>query len=195
MTALILAAAITLSPMSQVDSMSGTCSTWHSWRVPPETVRVFRLHRRGSKVPRRVETWSFRRYVAAVMASGAWSPRVRESGKVGAIAIHGWAMWMVRHHQPGYSLEGRCYDVTDSDQFIRGDMRPWSKVPARTMELVRITWPVTLMKNGHRFRTGWSGGEGDSWHLGEDQVRRLAERGWGWRRIIHRLLRPVEIVE
>jgi hypothetical protein len=121
------------------------------------------------------------------MHSGAWSGRPRESAKVGAIAIKQYAWWMMVNHQPGHSWRGRCYDISDSEQYYRGAIN----VPAATKSAVDATWGISLRKSGRFFRTGWSGGHiDDGWHLGEDSVREAANRGWGYLRILRRYLSP-----
>ena len=168
---------------------ASSCSHYDSRTTPPKTIRVFRAHHRGSTVKARVELWNFKKYVGSVMASGAWPNRPRESAKVGAIAIKQYAWWMILNHQPGHSWHGQCYDITDSEQYLK-DVH----VPVRTASAVSVTWGVSLRKGGRFFRTGWSGGlQYDHWHLGEDATRKAAQWGWGWRRIIHTFLSPVEI--
>lgn len=158
------------------------------------TIKVFRIHRKGSSIPARVERWCFTTYVGAVMESGAWPRRPRQSGIVGATAIHQYARWMQLHHQSGYSWRGQRYDIRDGDQYLERHWRPWHAITDRTRSVVREAWPIRLYKNGRYFRTGWRGGAGhDRWHLFEDTVTRLARRGWHWRRIIHAQLDPVTI--
>jgi hypothetical protein len=160
----------------------------------PVTIKVFRSHKRGSPIRARVETWRFTTYVGAVMESGAWPRRPRQSGIVGAAAIHQYARWMQLHHQSGYSWRGQRYDIRDGDQYLERHWRPWHAITDRTRSVVREAWPIRLYKNGRYFRTGWRGGAGhDRWHLFEDTVTRLARRGWHWRRIIHAQLDPVTI--
>jgi hypothetical protein len=202
MSACILALALALSPMTAgtVEPEgthgpgAGHCSGI-TWRTPPDTIRVLRAHHRGSSVRKHIEVWSFDRYVAAVMASGAWPNRVWESAKVGAIAIHGYALWeAVRTCR---TWRGQRYDVTDGEQYLRADMHPGSHLPVRTLRAVRTVWSVTLEKDGHHFRPGWSGGwVDDGWHLGEDSVREAALQGLGWRAILRRFLSPhLRIIE
>lgn len=197
MTALCLSILLAVSPMSDAvprdpEARAGAqCTRWASYRTPPRTIRVFVGHRRGSGVPAHVATVSLRRYVSRVMNGGAWpAGKPMESLKVGAIAIKQYAWWMVMHHQRGYSWRGACYDVRDGDQLYRAPFRSHS----RTWAAIDATWSVSLRKRGRFFRTGWSGGRiDDGWHLGEDTVTDLARRGWKWRRIVNRLLRPVEV--
>ena len=183
-------ATVAPAPVAAADSCTSA-----SRKHPPKTIRVFRIHRKGSRVPARVERWDFKRYVGMVMRSGAWPNRVWASAKVGAVAIKQWAWWMILNHQPGYSWRGRCYDVRDSDQYLRPEVRPWTYLSPRTARAVRETWGISLRKQGRFFRTGWTGGEcRDGWRLCEDTTRRLALRGWGMRHIIRHLLEPVRIV-
>lgn len=132
------------------------------------------------------------RYVAAVMASGAWPNRVWESAKVGALAIRQYATWTVLH--TCRTWKGHRYDISDSEQYLRPSVRPRSLLPVRTLRAVRLMAGVSLTKHGRHIRTGWSGGTcSDGWHLCEDTVRGLAQRGLGWRGIVRRLLVPVRI--
>ncbi len=172
---------------------SSGCSSWSSRTRPPATIRVFRLHRRGSSVPARVEVVPFRTYVARVMASGAWPAYLpRESLKVGAVAIKQYAWWFALHHQSGYRLRGKCYDIRDGDQYYKGAVHVSAKIGAA----VEATWNVSLRKSGRFFRSGWSGGgrgcgsSYDGWHLPENGVTACARKGWGWQRILRRYLDP-----
>jgi hypothetical protein len=172
----------------------GPCGTYSSRSVPPRYIRVFRSHERGTRVPPRVERWSFRRYVGAVMESGAWPRRPRQSGIVGAIAVKQYAWWMVLHHQPGYSWHGQCYDISAGDQYLERSVRPGDQLNRRTVDVVRASWRMRLLKGHRLFRTGWSGGScRDGWHLCEDSITARARRGWGWHRLIDWALDPVTI--
>lgn len=88
MTALVLATAIALSPVvvPATAQARGGCGVT-SYRVPPAHLTVFRIHRRGSSIPARVERWRTRDYVAAVAESGAWpAGKPMESLKAGVLA-------------------------------------------------------------------------------------------------------------
>ena len=196
MTALLVLALLTtpVIPEAAEVTASASCTGYTSRTTPPKYIRVFRIHRRGSSIPARVETWRLKRYVGAVMESGAWPRRPRASGMVGAQAIKQYAWWHVLHHQPGYSWKGRCYDIRDGDQYIERHWRPWMSLNRRTVEVIGAIWPYRLIKNGRLFRTGWRGGAGqDGWHLYEQTVTALARRGWSFRQIIHWQLAPVSI--
>ncbi len=193
MLALVLCAPSTASIDAVATAKSSGCSDWSSRTSPPATIRVFRIHRRGSRVPAHIDVVSFKTYVERVMASGAWpGSKPLESLKVGAIAIKQYAWWYVLNHQRGYSLHGHCYDIRDGDQFYQGSAHP----NARIKTAVAATWSVSLRKSGRFFRTGWSGGGSgcgsayDGWHLSENAVTACARHGWGWRRIIARYLDP-----
>jgi hypothetical protein len=165
----------------------------YSWSHPPARIRVLRSHHRGSGVPKHIETWRTDRYVAAVMASGAWPNRVWESAKVGAIAIRQYTLWTAIH--TCRTWEGHRYDIADTEQYLRPGMGPHSHLPVRTLRAVRTMRSVTLTKHGHRWRTGWSGGScDDGFHACEDSVRAMAERGYGWRSIVRHYLSPVRIM-
>ncbi len=178
---------------------SSGCTTWTSRTKPPETIRVFRLHRRGSSVPARIDVVPFKTYVQRVMASGAWPATLpRESLRVGAIAIKQYAWWYVLHHQRGYRLRGQCYDIRDGDQYYRGGVAIHSRIKAA----VEATWSVSLRKSGRFFRSGWSGGGSgcgsayDGWHLPENGTTACARKGWSWQRILRRYLDPkLRVVE
>jgi hypothetical protein len=153
---------------------------------PPRTIRVFISHKRGSSVPAHIVKVSLKTYVSRVMNGGAWPAyKPLESLKVGAIAIKQYAVWHIRHPQPGYTWRGHRYD-----KLYR---RPF-KSHSRTWYAIESTWNVQLRKKGRLFRTGWRGGSGkDGWHLYEDTVSRLARWGHPWRVIIRAQLSPVEI--
>lgn len=161
---------------------------------PERTIEVFRSHKRGSSIPARVERWDLIRYTAAVMFSGAWPARPTQSARVGAIAIRQYATWHMRHPQPGYSWRGNRYDIRDNDQYLMRWLRPGSRIPGRFLEIARETRSIRWYKNGRYFRPGWRGYAGrDGWHIHEDTTRRLAARGWHWRRITLHQLAPVTI--
>lgn len=199
MSAVALAILLAVAPVQGADAVprdpEGGCRQHASYRVPPTRLSVFRIHRRGSAVPARVERWLFRDYVAAVAESGAWpAGKPMESLKVGVIAIKQYAWWQVMHTCRAF--RGRTFAITDSEQFLSRGMRPGHRAHSRIRRAIDATWDVSLRKRGRFFRTGWSGGHiEDGWHLGEDTVTALARRGWHWRRIVSRLLHPVEIVE
>jgi peptidoglycan hydrolase-like amidase len=197
---IMLAVALLVAPATLHDAspaQAGASCTQASFREPPATIRVFRMHRRGSKVRSRVDTVWFKTYVARVMASGAWPAyKPMESLKVGAIAIKQYAWYLILHHQRGYSLRGQCYDIRDGDQLYR----PPFQVHSRILKAVNATWDVRLIKNDRFIRTGWSGSGGrcaqftDGWHLPEDGISACAREGWSWRRIVRKYMAPVEIV-
>ena len=193
MLALLLAAPSAVSIETVATATSSSCTDWSSRTSPPPTIRLFRMHHRGSSVPAHIDVVSFKSYVQRVMASGAWpGSRPLESLKVGAIAIKQYAWWYVLNHQRGYDLHGHCYDIRDGDQYYRGNARP----NARIKEAVQATWAVSLRKSGRFFRTGWTGGGShcgsadDGWHLSENAITRCAQRGWTWRRIVVHYLDP-----
>ena len=196
---LALAAVLALSPAhAAADGVprdpEARCIGDGTWRRPPTWLPVYRIHRRGSSVPARVERWRFRDYVAAVAESGAWpAGKPMESLEAGVIAIKQYSWWMAHHRCR--SFRGRAYAITDSEQFLARGMRPGHRGHSRTRAAIDATWAVSLRKRGRLFRTGWSGGRGiDGWHLHEGTVTRLARRGWTWRRIVRHVLRPVTIV-
>ena len=193
MLALLLAAPSTASIETVATAKSSSCTHWSSRTSPPRTIRVFRMHHRGSRVPAHIDVVAFPTYVQRVMASGAWpGSKPLESLKVGAIAIKQYAWWYVLNHQRGYSLHGHCYDIRDGDQYYLGHAHPNSRIKAA----VAATWGVSLRKSGRFFRTGWSGGGSrcgssyDGWHLSENAVTACARHGWSWRRIVLRYLDP-----
>lgn len=202
-SALMLAFLMTVSSTASttrapaIDDIAGTqstgCSHWTSRTTPPASIRVFRIHHKGSRTPARVDVVPFRTYVGRVMASGAWPSRLpRESLRVGAVAIKQYAWWYVLNHQSGYRFHGVCYDIRDGDQYYKSNV----KVSSRIRAAVADTWGVSLRKGGRFFRSGWSGGGGgcgslyDGWHLPENGVSACAKRGWAWKRILQRYLDP-----
>jgi peptidoglycan hydrolase-like amidase len=193
--ALILAGILAISAQVTVShaTEASSCTGWTSRTTPPKTIRVFRLHRKGSSVPAHIDTVDFSVYVKRVMASGAWPAyKPMESLKVGAVVIKQYAWWMILNHQSGHSWKGRCYDITDSEQYYRSNVDVHSRIKAA----VNDTWSVSLRKGGRFFRTGWSG-EGtscgsryDGWHVYEGGVTACARKGWGYVHILHRYLDP-----
>ena len=186
-------ASMDTSASAAVTARSSSCTHWTSRTTPPPTIRLFRMHHRGSRTPAHIDVVPFASYVERVMASGAWPGyKPTESLKVGAIAIKQYAWWYVLNHQPGYRLHGHCYDIRDGDQYFRGNARANSKIKAA----VAATWSVSLRKSGRFFRPGWSGGGSgcgssyDGWHLAENAVTACARRGWSWRHIVVRYLDP-----
>jgi hypothetical protein len=196
MTALLLSLALAFSPVAAPDPAGAArgCTSW-SWSRPPSTVRILRSHKRGSAIPKRIEVWPTDRYITAVLASGASGNRVRESAKVMALMVRNWAVWQTLHRCRRW--DGRRYDLTDGEQHLRRDVRPWSHLPVRTLAIVRSMRGVSITKNGHHLRLGWSGDGGrcgqhvDGYHVGEDGVRDCAERRhMGWRSILRLYLSP-----
>ncbi len=201
MTAIALSLLIALAPAADAvpaNPERGCGAT--SYRVPPTHMYVFRIHRKGSSVPARVERWRFRDYVGAVAESGAWPARKPpQSLRVGVIAIKQYAWWMALHSCR--SFRGRAYAITDSEQFLARTMRPGYRAHSKVRAAMDATWDVSLRKRGRFFRTGWSGGGRgcgtaiDHWHLSENAVTACALKGWSWRRIVSVYLRPVTIVD
>lgn len=191
---LLTVSPVTVGPITGPQPVEARGCTGGSTRHPPKTIRVFRIHRRGTRIPARIEVWDFKRYVGVVMESGAWPRFPRASGQVGAQAIKQYGWWHTLHRTRGYTWRGRCYDIRDGDQFIRGHWRPWMSVNRSTRERVNSIWDVRLIKKGRLFRTGWRGNSGrDGWHLYEDSITRLARRGWSTKRLFVWALSPVRI--
>jgi len=192
--ALVLVGAPIANEVPTSAKLAGGCRGDGTFRKPPTHMLVFRIHRRGSSVPARVERWRTRDYVAAVAESGAWpAGKPMESLKAGVLALKQYAWWMSIHRCR--SFRGMAFAITDSEQYLARGMRPGYRGHSRTRAAIDATWDASLRKGGRFFRTGWSGGRGiDGWRLHEDTVTTLARRGWGWQRIVRRLLRPVEIV-
>lgn len=186
-------------------SLSVQPATAEAHGGPPDTIRVFRRHHRGSSIPARIDVVPFQRYVERVMASGAWpAHKPMESLKAGAVVIANRSWWLATHRDPEMTWHGRHFDVTDggrprwchgcdSGQFYLGSVR----VHSRIREAVAAVWGVRLWK-GRWIKPQWSGDGGrcgqsiNGWRLPEDAVTDCARRGWGWRRIIKLYLAPVE---
>ena len=198
-TALVMAVvmASTLSVASASvppDAEASSCQRHVSSSTPPTYIYVFRSHERGTSRPRRVERWSLAAYVGAVMESGAWPRTPYASGMVGAIAIRQSAWYYILHHQRGYHVDGRCYDISAGDQYIRREIHPGHHLARTTRNIVHDIGTIHLTKHGRFFMTGWRGNSGrDGWHLYEDTITRLARHGWSWPRLIHQQLDPVTI--
>lgn len=197
MLALLLALVLSVSPASPEAVYAAPdgrphCTTWTGVAHPPETIRVFVSHKRGSSIPAYVRTVPYREYVMTVMASGAWPAHLPYASlQAGAVAIKQYAAWHIRHPQKGYEWRHRCYDIRDGDQFYR----PGTPINHKIRAAVDSTWHIWVRKNGRLFRTGWRGYAGrDGWHLFEDTVTRLARRGWGVHRILRSQLSPVRLV-
>jgi hypothetical protein len=193
---LVLALALVLAPATVVSATDGVPRNPEArgscWDRP--TVKVFMIHRKGSRYPAYIRRVGIERYVETVMASGAWpGSKPYQSLKVGAIAIKQYVRWHMCHHQRGYVWRGVKYDIRQGDQFFMPNRA--HRINRKIRRAVDATERIFLIKNGRLFRTGWRGNAGrDGWHLYEDTVTRLARRGWGYKAIIHQQLDPVRIV-
>lgn len=183
------------------EAAAAAASTKSCYAEPPRTIRVFRIHRRGSSIPARVDTVGFRTYVMRVMASGAWPAyKPMESLKAGAAAIYMRALYFVCHPQKGYRWRGKRYDIhdgsprkalrrhgADAGQLYRG---PWV-IHSKIRRAVDAIWGIRLVKrDGRMAKPQWSGdggrcGSGKTGNrLPEDAVTRCAKAGWSWQRIV-----------
>lgn len=169
-----------------------SCTGWNSQIVPPRTIRVLRT-RTGA-----VETVSFRKYVGRVMASGEWPSRLKMATlEAGALATkqYAWYYTLKGNHRPGYSRNGKCYDVRDdtNDQLYKHYARPTD----RQWKAVDKTWALTLRKGGRFFLTGYRAGshgtcaaDANGWKLYARSVQDCASRGWSYARILRTYLSP-----
>jgi hypothetical protein len=197
MTASItLAVVLALTPLAAaVDAATSSAGASCSSR-PPATIRVFRIHRRGTSIPARVDRVPFRLYVERVMDSGAWpAHKPMESLKAGALVIMARAHWLVCHPQRGYRWRGVRYDIhdgsvrkglrgtgADAGQLYRG---PW-RIHSRIRRAVDAVWGYRLRRGDRMAKPQWSGDAGPCVgnRLPEERATRWAKAGWTWRRII-----------
>lgn len=185
------------------DPERGCSSRW------PATIRVHRIHRRGSSIPARVDVVPFRVYVERVMASGAWPAyKPMASLRAGAAVIAARAHWFVCHPQPGYVRDGRLYDIhdgsprkalrgrSDAGQLYRG---PW-RIHSRIRRAVADVEGVLLRRGDAMAKPRWSGdggrcGSGVTGNaLPEDAVTACARQGMSWRAILRLYLPRVQVV-
>jgi hypothetical protein len=203
-TALALAIVLVVAPLG--DSVPANPEA--GW---PTSIRVFRIHRKGSSIPARIDRVPFRLYVERVMASGAWPAyKPMESLKAGAAVIAARALWLIRHPQPGYRWHGRRYDIhdgsvraglrgtgADAGQLYRG---PWD-IHSKIRRAVATVYGSQLRRGNRLAKPQWSGdGRWCGWgftgnRLPEGGVTACARKGWGWRRILHLYLPKVRIIE
>lgn len=176
-------------------SVETGCGTrWASRLVPPQTISVLRT------TTGKVQTVSFRRYVAVVMASGEWpsrlSPATLEAGAV-ATKQFAWYYTLKGKHRPGYvGAKGVCYDVRDDSQ--DQVYRPEKAAPTRKQQAaIDKTWALTLRKNGRFFLTGYRSGsarrcaaDANGWKLFALSVEACAKKGWSRGRIQRVYYRP-----
>lgn len=178
-----------------------------SYDSPPKTIRVFRIHKRGSRIPAHVETMSFKTYVGRVMAAGAWPAyKPMESLKSGAVVITQRAWWMINHHDRRFHWHGRCFDIMpgsaprwcsgcDTGQFYVGAVY----VHSRIRRAVDAVWDTRLFKHGRFIKPQWSGDGGScgrsvtGFRLPENAVTACARKGWSWKRILRHYFAPVQI--
>jgi hypothetical protein len=170
-----------------------SCTGWSSRVNPPETIRVFRVNKR------KVQTVNFRRYVAEVMASGEWPTRLRPATlEAGAVATkqYAWYYTLAGNRRPGFTHNGKCYDVKDdvTDQLFR----PGRASPtAKQQRSIDRTWGLTLRKRGRFFLTGYRAGstgkcaaDANGWKLYAKSVEACAKKGWSRQRIQNRYYSP-----
>jgi hypothetical protein len=191
--ALTTAGAIGAASEPPAAAAGRSCTGWTSKIVPPRTIRVLRT-RSG-----RVQKVNFRRYVAEVMASGEWPARLHMTTlEAGAVATkqYAWYYALKGHHRPGFSRNGRCYDVRDDtmDQLFRPERARPGK---RQLRAIAATWDLTLRKNGRFFLTGYRAGstgrcaaDANGWKLYARSVQACARKGWSRQRVQRAYLSP-----
>ena len=173
---------------------SGCGTRWASRVVPPKHIKVYR------SASGKVQTVSFRRYVAVVMASGEWPTRLKRATlEAGAVATkqYAWYYALKGKHRSGFrNSKGVCYDVRDDvrDQLYRPER---AKPTQKQQTAIDKTWPLTLLKNGRFFLTGYRAGtaarcasDANGWKLFAKSVEDCAAKGWSRGRIQRTYLNP-----
>lgn len=175
---------------------------------PPKTIRVFRIHKKGSSVPARIDTVPLRNYAAYVMAAGAWpASKPGDSLNSGAAVIIQNAWQQINHHNPQFSWRGHCFDIMpgsaprwcsgcDHGQYYKGPV----KVHSNIWRAIDKVWGTKLYKKGRFIKPHWSGDGGrcgqsvTGFRLPEDAVTKCARKGWSWLRILCYYFAPVRIL-
>lgn len=184
MRPLALSLSLLLVPMAPVEAASG-------W---PETVRVFRMHRRGSSIPARIDVVPTELYVARVLASGAMpADRPMEALKAMALVVATRVTWLSRHPDGRMRWHGRRFSVTDGSHprwcgSCDGGMLYRAIQPhSRQKRAVAAVLDALLRRPNGNLRKPQYSGRGYAVtgnRLPAMGASRLARRGYGWRRII-----------
>lgn len=207
--ALTLSLVLAIAPVSLLDDPSSSAQATSCAERIPTTIRVHRIHRKGSSRPARVDEVPTRTYVERVMASGAWPAwKPMESLKAGAVVILARAWWHVCHPQPGYVRDGQRYDIHDGSprRALRGRAdggqlyRDGVVVHSRIRRAVSEVFGVALRRGHRQVKPRWSGDGSYCAHrrtgnaLPEGSATACARKGWSWRRIIRTHFPRVELV-
>lgn len=175
-----------VAPVAAAGKARHSCAAWHSRTVPPPTIRIWVKKGRGTIVKR-----NFRRYVAEVMAAGAWPGKPFVSARVGALVIAQFAWWETLHRPCDRKLRGKPYDIENGGAHQLWRRKDGLRKPSRAQfAAVDSILGMSIRKHGRFIRTGWNGGGGrcgkirDGWHVGEDAVRDCARRGKTFEQII-----------
>lgn len=197
--------------MSRLFAVALAMTLWHPAAEPPpvaagpsgcaanvKTVRVFRMHRRGSSTPARIDRVPLDLYVGRVLASGAMpADRPMEALKAMAVVVRTRSVWLACHPDRRMRWRGQRFTVTDGSRprwcstCDHGQFYTAVRVHSRIKIAVRSVRGALLRRpNGNLRKPAWSGPPGK---CGRDvRGNRLpawgavscARRGYGWARIL-----------
>jgi hypothetical protein len=162
----------------------GHCTQWSSEKVPPPTIRVYRVNE-GM-----VEEVEFRIYVTRVV-SREWNIKQRELRKAGAMAVKQYAWFHVLHYRGG-SFNGQCFDVKDTTADQLYSSKPLRKIPRGVKRAVQNTWswrlhrpdgtfPMTGYRRGHKRDCAQ---DANGYKLWIRSAKKCAKAGWSAQRIL-----------
>lgn len=191
----VVALATILSLLPVATAADGVPANPEAW---PTSIDVFRMHRKGSSVPARVERVRFTTYVGRVLQSGALPPdRPMEALKAMAVVVATRGTWLVRHPDRRMTWRGRRFDVTDGSKprwcgtCDHGMYYRPVKVHSRIRRAVSVVRGALLRRpNGNLRKPAWSGGPAKC-GVGVTGNRLPAmgavscvRRGYSWRRVL-----------
>lgn len=200
------AIAASMTELQSAAARRSSCSKG-SYSEPPETIKVFRIHKKGSRISAHVDIVNFKTYVARVMAAGAWPAyKPMESLKAGVVVIAQNAWYQILHHNPKFRWRGRCFDIMpgsappwcercDGGQYYKGPI----KIHSRIWKAIDAVWGTVLIKRDRFIKPQWSGDGGHcgqsvtGFRLPENAVTKCARKGWSYLRILRRYFAPVKI--
>ncbi len=174
MLALLLAAPSTVSIETVATAKSSSCSGWSSRTSPPPTIRLFRMHHRGSSVPAHIDVVSFKSLRPACDGLGCLAGVPSHGEPQGRCHRHQ-AIRLVVCPQPSVVATASMATATTSATATSTTAATPGRMP-RIKAAVQATWAVSLRKSGRFFRTGWTGGGShcgsadDGWHLSENAI-------------------------
>lgn len=191
----VVALSLLLSLVPVSASGDGVPANPEAW---PSSIDVFRMHRRGSSVPARVNRVRFTTYVGRVLASGAMpADRPMEALKAMAVVVATRATWLTRHPDRRMTFRGRRFDVTDGSKprwcpaCDHGMFYQAVRVHSRIKAAVHSVRGALLRRpNGNLRKAGWSGtpskcGAGIRGNrLPGQAAAACARRGWPYTQIL-----------